>query len=77
MATREVEGDMSALLGFFFFTFFSFLFFSYFFFLLFFPEIGFKSNVDGLNVTNATWPPRDVFMTQTTMKKTPGYTVAV
>ena len=33
--------------------------------------------VSKVSVTNATWPPRDVFMTQTTMKKTPGYTVAV
>ena len=42
MATREVEGDMSALLvnDRIFFV----LFFSYFFS----PEIGFKSNVDGL-----------------------------
>ena len=80
MATREVEGDMSALLvndRICFFKRFSFSFFFLLFFKICFPEIGLKSKVDGLNVTNATWPPRDVFMTQTTMKKTPGYTIAV
>ena len=43
--------------------------------MIFFPAIGLKSNVDGLNVTNATWPPRDVFMTQTSTTKTRGYTL--